>query len=175
MADIRSESGASTGSIYHHFKSKEQLAAAVFLEGIARYQKGFLLELKKHTDAREGILAAVRFHLDWAARNPDWARFIFESRRSQFIESAKAEFRQLNTAFIEQAGAWFKNHMAKSTIRELPRDLFIIVLLGPAQEFLRLHLHHQTTTPIEKAADMLGKAAWRALRQQDITLHDPDL
>ena len=38
MALIREHSGASTGSIYHHFQSKEQLGAAVYLESILDWQ-----------------------------------------------------------------------------------------------------------------------------------------
>src|SRR6202165_344407 len=33
MEDIRKLSGASTGSIYHHFANKEMLARALYLEG----------------------------------------------------------------------------------------------------------------------------------------------
>ena len=33
MEDIRIRSGASTGSIYHHFSNKEMLARALYLEG----------------------------------------------------------------------------------------------------------------------------------------------
>ena len=31
---------ASIGSIYHHFRSKEQLAAALYVEGLRDYQEG---------------------------------------------------------------------------------------------------------------------------------------
>ena len=54
MADICRRSNASTGSIYHHFKSKEQLAAAVYLEGISDYQQGFLAVLEEQQNARKG-------------------------------------------------------------------------------------------------------------------------
>ena len=47
MEDIRVRSKSSNGSIYHHFKSKDQLAAAVYLEGIIDYQEGMAAELEK--------------------------------------------------------------------------------------------------------------------------------
>jgi len=40
MADIRVRARASIGSIYHHFRSKEQLAAALYVEGLRDYQEG---------------------------------------------------------------------------------------------------------------------------------------
>jgi AcrR family transcriptional regulator len=44
MEEIRIRSGASNGSIYHHFKNKDQLAVAVYLEGIIDYQSSLLNE-----------------------------------------------------------------------------------------------------------------------------------
>jgi AcrR family transcriptional regulator len=38
IEDIRSRSGASIGSIYHHFGSKERIAAVLHVEAIRAYQ-----------------------------------------------------------------------------------------------------------------------------------------
>ena len=41
--DIRERSGASVGSLYHHFPGgKEAIAAALYLDTLADYQDGFL-------------------------------------------------------------------------------------------------------------------------------------
>ena len=40
MDDIRVQANASTGSLYHHFRSKEQLAAELYVEGIRYYEQG---------------------------------------------------------------------------------------------------------------------------------------
>ena len=45
MDDIRRRAEASNGSVYHHFKSKEQLAAAVYLTAISEYQVGLVKAL----------------------------------------------------------------------------------------------------------------------------------
>ncbi len=164
MADIRKRSGASTGSIYHHFKSKEQLGAAVYLEGIGRYQQGFLAVLDQHRNAREGVMAAVRFHLTWAEQNLDWSRFFFQTRHTVFPGDTQETFKRLNGTFFRQAGAWFKHQMAAGTIRPIPKDIFVTVLLGPAQEFIRHYLAGNTITPLSQAAEALGEAAWRALK-----------
>jgi AcrR family transcriptional regulator len=41
LADIRVRAKASIGSIYHHFRSKEQLAAALYFKGVRDYQESF--------------------------------------------------------------------------------------------------------------------------------------
>ena len=42
LADIRAKAGASTGSIYHHFGSKERIAADLYLDGVRQTQEAGL-------------------------------------------------------------------------------------------------------------------------------------
>ena len=46
VEDLRRGSGASIGSIYHHFASKEHVAAALYLDALADYQRGMLVALQ---------------------------------------------------------------------------------------------------------------------------------
>ena len=41
ISDILKRAGVTTGSLYHHFGSKGQLAGEVYLEGIREYQADF--------------------------------------------------------------------------------------------------------------------------------------
>jgi AcrR family transcriptional regulator len=49
--EIRLAAGASIGSLYHHFDSKEDLAAALYVEGLRDYQEGAVAELHAHPGA----------------------------------------------------------------------------------------------------------------------------
>src|SRR6266566_5134063 len=67
IEEICQRSGASVGSVYHHFGGKEGLAAALYVEGLRGYQRGFrdVLELDLATEARvrdmnEELFAATR-------------------------------------------------------------------------------------------------------------------
>ena len=74
--EVRRLSGASVGSIYHHFGDKEGLAAALYVEGLRDYQGGYLEIVRRRPDAERGIKAVVRHHLRWVAAHPDLARFL---------------------------------------------------------------------------------------------------
>src|SRR3954452_21304520 len=74
--DIRRASGASVGSLYHHFGGKDGIAAALFVQGLASYQSTFLAALLPHVHARAGIEAVVRHHLRWVREHDDLARFL---------------------------------------------------------------------------------------------------
>jgi AcrR family transcriptional regulator len=163
MQDICVRSKASNGSVYHHFKGKEQLAAEVYLEGITEYQSGLLNDLEKQRGAFQGIKAIVRFHLTWVARNPDWARYLFQKRHFSFLIGTEQRFNILNKAFVQRISKWFMRHVESGAIRRMPWDVMIAILLGPCQEFARLHLSGKALTKIEKAITELADSAWLSL------------
>jgi len=163
MADIRRRSGASHGSIYHHFGGKEPLAAALYLQGIRDYQSGLTEELSRHPGARDGIRAVVGYHLRWARDHADYARFLARMRHAQFMGAAEAELAADNETFVAALGGFFARHVQAGALRRLPRELYVALLLGPAQELARHWLLAGKEIDLERAIEELAGAAWRAL------------
>lgn len=166
MEDIRKRSGASTGSIYHHFQGKEQLAAAVYLDGIADYQQGFSNALEQHPQARQGLRAIVRYHLQWVQDHPNWARYLFQMRRADVIGSAAQACADQNEDFHRQVAEWFAPHIRGGRLRKLPRDVYVAVLLGPSMDFSRQWLAGRTKTNLDEAATAIGETTWQSLRAE---------
>jgi AcrR family transcriptional regulator len=164
MEDIRRRSGASNGSIYHHFKSKEQLAAAVYLEGIRDYQQQLLGGLTDELPARDGVFAIIRNHLGWVAANPDWARFLFRMRHEGFMSEAEGAIAVENREFAAVLGRFFGRHAAAGAFRKLPVEIFISLVLGPCQEYARLWLDRALTTEMDRAADQIAAAVWDSIK-----------
>lgn len=163
MADIRRRAKASTGSIYHLFKNKEDLAAALYLEGIADYQAGWITALEAQTDAREGLLAVVVYCLEWVASNADWARYLFGQHRTTLSAAAEEELRAINEKFLGRAARWFAAQVEAGQLRPLPPDITMALIAGPYLEFSRQTLSGRAQTPVNEAANLLAEAAWRAL------------
>ncbi|MBI4730251.1 MAG: TetR/AcrR family transcriptional regulator [Acidobacteria bacterium] len=166
IEDIRERSGASTGSIYHHFESKEDIAGTLYLESLCAYQAGFLGELERHRRARAGVRAVVRFHLRWVEDNRATARYLMRSREPEVARASERALRDLNRAFLRTVSAWLAPHVEAGEIGDLPVDLLISLWLGPAQEFARHRLAGRATTPAPRAARALADAAWRAIRRE---------
>jgi AcrR family transcriptional regulator len=135
MADIRVRARASIGSIYHHFRSKEQLAAALYVEGLRDYQESFLAELDRRSRARDAVLALVRHHLQWIRKNPDLSRFLYDHRQSEFVTAAESAIKDLNEHFHRAGFSQWQRFVDKGEMIELPPDLLTAILLGPSQEF----------------------------------------
>ena len=164
MADIRRRSRASTGSIYHHFKSKEHLAAEIYLEGIRDYQVGLLKALEEQESACDGIYAVIAYHLRWVEAHPDWTQFLFQNRHAEFMDSTEEEFARMNAEFLQRCSPWFLRHINAGTVRSISPDLYLSILLGPCMEFTRLYVAGRPCTPLDRAIHELASAAWRSLR-----------
>lgn len=163
IEDVCARSGASVGSVYHHFSSKEGIAAALYVEGLADYQRAFADELRRHDDPKEGVQAAARLHLDWCERHPQLTRFLLAAGDSA-RQHATAELRELNQSFFAEVRAWYRPHARYGVLRELDFDLVHALWLGPAQELCRLWLSGRSAVTPRQAGPVLAEGAWHALR-----------
>jgi AcrR family transcriptional regulator len=164
VEEIRKRSGASVGSIYHHFGGKEDLAAELYVDGLRSYQEGFVEVLERHPDAEDAVRALVRHHLRWVERNPQLARFLMNRRETELRVATEARVAELNRSFFPHASGWFRRQVRAGAIRELPTDLWEPVLLGPCQEFARLWLAGRTRISLRRAERELAEATWMAVR-----------
>lgn len=168
MEDIRRRSGASTGSIYHHFKSKEQLAAAVYLEGIVDYQAGFVAQLDRNPSARKGLAAVIGYHMRWVKEHTEWARYLFQMRHADFMTAAEKTITEANSRFYTHTLHWLDPLYDKGELQQLPFEIFLSIALSPCFEFTRFWLSGQVETDLEKAGRIFSEAAWRALKTDGI-------
>jgi AcrR family transcriptional regulator len=161
IGDISKKSETSIGSLYHHFKSKEQLAKAVYIEGIKEYQDGFAEGLNKCSSAKDGISYIVKYHLRWISEYPDWSRFLLQYRQAIFMD--EEELKLLNDSFNISIGEWFKTEIKSGKIQKYPPDVYLSILMGPCQEYSRIYLSDKTITDIVKAGDLIASALCKAL------------
>ena len=163
IEEIRAVSGASTGSIYHHFDGKEELAAALYVEGLGDYQRRFLAVVEAAGDAEETVKAIVRNHLDWVADNPSMARYLLSSREAEVVRATERELRAMNRAVIEATRGWLAQAKEAGELRAMPAQLFSAVVIGPSQEFARQWLKRRDRAAFDEARAVLADAAWRAV------------
>ncbi len=158
IEEIRRRSGASVGSIYHHFGDRDGIAAALYIEILSGYQAGVVRALGRANDGADGVEALVRHHLRWVERNPERARFLLQSGTARL--AAGDELKELNRALAAAVGEWVER---QPLIRPLPGEIFYAMVFGPAQELSRSWLAGRTRS-LRRLEDELAEAAWRAVR-----------
>lgn len=170
--DVRRGSGASVGSIYHHFGGKEGLAGALYAEAIGDYLSRLADELDRHADAEDGIKAVVDFHLDWVLAEPERIRFVIGFREAELRPGSRAAVKALNAQFGRRFGRWLAPHHESRAIRQLPQEAYSALVLGPADELVRRWLARGwrgkvLARAVQDYRDMLRDAAWRAVKGDD--------
>jgi AcrR family transcriptional regulator len=169
IEEIRRAAGASIGSLYHHFDSKDDLAASLYVEGLRDYQDAAVAELRIHPEADEGVKAAVVHHLRWVMDHQDLARFIFAMGGLHSPGPYADELHDLNRTFFNECRRWLSGHIRSGEIKKIPSDLYYALWTGPAHELARHLLSGSVKTPWKQAAKILADAAWAALRGEGKT------
>jgi AcrR family transcriptional regulator len=165
IEDVRLRSGASIGSIYHHFGSKERLAAELYLEMLEGYQDSFLAALRSSRSARAGVEGAVHHHIRWVAARPDRASYLFHCREPEVTAASDDAALDLNTRFYTEAAAWLGGQVDRGQIRALPPKLYHALWMGPSLEYARQWLAgRRRHADLKSAETPLAQAAWDALR-----------
>jgi AcrR family transcriptional regulator len=162
--DVRRASGASVGSIYHHFGGKAGVAAALYAQTLRDYQQGVLDLIRRQPKPREGIEGMVRHHLSWIAHHADGARFLFGTRAAEVLLASRKELRSMNRTFFKEVFGWLAEQGEAGRIRTVRRNLYFPLVIGPSQELARQWLDGLVEEPLEDAADVLAEAAWNAVK-----------
>lgn len=163
IEDIRRESSASIGAIYHQFENKEAIAAAVHLRGVSQYQEAIIAELAKHRTAEQGVRSVVSFHIDWCAANPELTSFLLRARQPAAAREAAAQVQELNRDFLAALEAWWRPHAHYGAVNELDMQLCLALWLGPSMEFCRYGLFNADKKRIGEVKGIFADAAWQAL------------
>ena len=164
LADIRAKAGASTGSIYHHFGSKERIAADLYLDGVRQTQEAGLAALVRTRTARTGVAAQVAAYIDWVVEHPDYARFLFGLRHAEFLDEEEGTIDSLNADVRRQAREWMSARIAAGELPELEPAMLWALVFGPCRHWAGSWLRGATRTSPEVAKRQIGRATFAALQ-----------
>ena len=162
IEDIRQRCQASVGSIYHHFGTKEGIAAALFSRGLDDYWSQLMASAGNQPSAERTIHGLISAHINWITGKPDLARFLF-SRRQAVSPAYEQAIRQRTADHFKALFALLKPWFKQGVLRRLPGDLYAPLMMGPAQEYSRQWLSGRVDLEPRIAIKELSLAAWRSL------------
>ncbi|WP_164021305.1 TetR/AcrR family transcriptional regulator [Pyxidicoccus trucidator] len=165
IEDIRKVSGASVGSVYHHFGAKEGIAVALYIDCLRQHQEALRARLEREHDAEGFVRAVVTHHIAWSRANPEAARYLIQMRRDEAVSAAEPEVQEATGGFVRDGYARLKEYAKEGHLLRLPTTAYLPLLIGPAQELLRYWAsgRGELKAGIEK---VLADAAWKSLRPE---------
>lgn len=170
MQAIREQAGISNGSLFHFFRSKEALGAALYLEGILQYQDGLLSALNgSGAKAITGIEALVRYHFSWVEDNVELARFLFERGHPDWGPSHADTIRMANTRTYRALGDWLTGRMHAGELRQQPLAVAVALLQGPTHALCRAWMEDARSGKLTRHTHPLANSLWAAMRIEQET------
>ena len=155
---IRDRSGASIGSLYHHFGNRERIIG----EYAALLEAGLIETL----DAEACVKLFVTSYIDWVVANPDWARFVLHNRGRVEAGEMGGRLREVNQAHGERVAVILRRHRESGAFRRMPGDCFLAVVIGPCHDMARNWLAGRSRTALADCRELLADIAWASVRAQ---------
>jgi hypothetical protein len=87
-----------------------------------------------------------------------------ETRRLEAVAAIEVRLREINEGFVREATALIRPHVDEGTIACVRLEILLALLVGPAQEFLRLWFSGRAGIGLRQARELLAEAAWKSVR-----------
>lgn len=162
MEDIRQASGASTGSIYHHFENKEKIAIELYRDGRNELNLALFKALQTKNPG-EGLKELVRNYLDWFEHSPDLGLYVIQAASTEYLGRHVEEVRQSLDSFQQHFFEWLNPFIETGEIAVYPQYLYIPLALGPSREFIRIWLRKRIPAQLHEVRESLAEAALQVL------------
>lgn len=161
---IRAKSDSSVGAIYHHFKNKEGvIAALVFaaLDDQAQLRDQYLQQAKT---LKELLYAMIYSYTDWVSDQPKFAQFLLLAHQSV----RQGEYRQVlndkNKLRNQNIIAHISIFSDASLLKSVPTELMMSLVIGATESYCRAWLSEKVVTNPKAYRETLAQAAWDSLQ-----------
>lgn len=161
---IRDRSGASIGSLYHHYGNKERIIGALYLTGIGQYAALLDAGLEEAKSAEAVVKLFVTSYIDWVSANPQWARFILHSRGRVEAGEMGEELREANRQQGRRIAELLAEHRKAGAFKALSAELFNSVVIGSTHDYARNWLAGRTRMDLIECREQLAQIAWESVR-----------
>lgn len=105
---VRLRAEVSNGSLFHHFRTRQDLTAAVVGAALEEHQGLLLAELGD--DAEYGVGGAVRRHLRWVEENREIARLLLSAPPDVLRRSVSTPVLDGNRRFFSAVGSRLRQY-----------------------------------------------------------------
>lgn len=164
MSDIRRISGASTGSVYHHFNGKQHIAFELYLHGIEAFYQIALDVISTNPGGEECITTIIKRVLRWHDENRSLGYFLFRAADTGFLDEHNETVRKLQVTFLKEFATWMGPRIKSGEIRYIPHRLQVPLIVGPTREFLRNWMPECDPELLQKGMEYLPTAAWDVIK-----------
>ncbi|PLX86755.1 MAG: TetR family transcriptional regulator [Desulfuromonas sp.] len=158
--DIRREANISIGAVYHHFKSKEEIAKAIYADLLESMTEAMEEIKARHDSAREGCRSVMGFLFEMTETRPAEMEFMLYAKHREFMPSAIPICSSRPLAMMrEMVQAGIEN----GEIREMETTLATTCLFGGMFRMIHLRLDGVIKDSLSSHLDTIWESGWRGV------------
>jgi AcrR family transcriptional regulator len=164
MRDITSGSSVSTGSVYHYFKDKEGVAAALYQNMIERMRWSLQHIANTNDTSHDQCRAVIRLLFKIAEEEPEIMSFMLYTKHDEFLPDQPPV---CSSEPFEIMRSMVQFGMDNGEIEK--RDVLVAstCLFGGAIRMITSHLDGILDKPLNNYFDEIWSCSWRAVVSND--------
>ncbi len=164
IEQIRTASRASHGSIYHLFRSKDEIAMTLFVDGMQAYHQKVLAAIEKETTALGKVRAIIATHMHYIVDEPRRALYLTRLGMADDSGEISEQYRILSKDFAQAVWEQIEPFVVRGEIARFPKELYYSIIVGPAVHLSRNWLRGRVECDLIAASDRLADAASKSLQ-----------
>ena len=159
--DIRRTADISIGAVYHHFKSKEEIAKAIYSDLLEAMTESMAEIVKTHesTPARCKAIMALLFEM--AENNPAEMDFMLYAKHREFMPTAIPVCSSRPLAMMREV---VQQGIDAGEIREKDVILATTCLFGGMFRLINLRLDGVVKAPLPSHLETIWQSGWRGIK-----------
>ena len=165
VPDLSKVSTCSVGSIYHHFRNKEEVAAALYTEGITAFRDGLIERMKDASSVEPMIKTIVGYFLEFTEQNVLLSKYLWLSRHAEFMKGdiphpTRVGFDGLGRMLTKA----IRTGMRDGTVRSLKATVMWSIIFGIPLSYARDWLDGYNPDAPTVVAAKLQEVCWNAVK-----------
>ena len=166
VPDLSRESQCSVGSIYHNFKNKEEVASALYEEGISAFRQALEGAVVQSNDIEQLVKNLVRSFLEFSDVNVQLSKYLWLCRHNEFMTGlirhpTRVGFDKLGRALTRA----LRKGVREGKLADRKANIVWSILFGIPVGYVRDWLDGYNTESPHAVAKELSEVCWQALKK----------
>jgi AcrR family transcriptional regulator len=160
VPDMARTAQVSVGSIYHHFKDKEDVARALFVGLMEGLQEALAKIAHDNATAHDRCRAVMAMLFELTESNRDAMDFMLYAKHRDFLPSERP---MCSSKPFETMRAFVQDGMGNGEIRNMDVMVATSCLFGGAIRLITARLDGVLAEPLPDRLDAVWECAWRGV------------
>lgn len=160
VPDMARAAQVSVGSIYHHFKDKEDVARALYLGLMENLQEALAKIAQEHSTAQDRCRAVMAMLFELTESNRETMDFMLYAKHRDFLPNERPV---CSSKPFETMREFVQQGMENGEIRRMDVMVATSCLFGGAIRMITARLDSVLAEPLPDQLDAVWECAWRSI------------